>query len=261
MSDKKVNVVLLDVETTGMKANKIIQACGIKVYPERWEMWNEKYSPWDEPIEFGAMAAHHITHEMVENEPEFEPIPFATNLSGSSVRDNTIVVAHNAEFDTQVIWEYGYKIPQYICTMKCAIRLFPDIESYSLQYLRYFLNLKFDRPISPHDAESDVIVLEALFWTLVEGIKKTMDTEDLDEVFQAMIKVSKLDYMLHGKHRGKTLKHIAKTDIRYIHWLIKTERWKETPDKEYIKKLQSYIPDKELLSDTEPTWDQETLQQ
>ena len=56
----------------------------------------------------------------------------------------------------------------WICTYKCALRVWPDLVSHSNQALRYTLGLinphGIDRKtLNPHRALSDVIVTSAIF--------------------------------------------------------------------------------------------------
>lgn len=124
--------------------------------------------------------------------------------------------------------------------MKCAIRLHPDLESWSLQYLRYYFNLQFNEEIKPHDAQSDILVLKALFVHLAEEV---MNKNDItwDDAIQAMIRVSTYEYFLNGKHRGKTMYEVAKTDKSYFEWLLKEEKKKDTPDDAQIELYTKYL--------------------
>jgi len=160
-----------------------------------------------EPITVGAMAVHHITDAMVAEAP---PIDDAVDrYLGASV-----YVAHNAAFDRP-------KLPQinapWICTLKLARKLFPELESHSNQYLRYHFMLDVDVPenLHAHRALYDCYVTAALLIRLNRDVKMTI---------AQMREITALPSLLHtmrfGKHKGKTFEEIAATDQGWIRWAL-----------------------------------------
>jgi DNA polymerase III epsilon subunit-like protein len=76
-------------------------------------------------------------------------------------------VAHNADFERSFL-ERHLGDAKWVCTYKCALRIWPDLLSHSNQALRYRLGLidpfNIDRhTLSPHRALSDAIVTAAVF--------------------------------------------------------------------------------------------------
>ena len=93
-------------------------------------------------IEIGAMATHHITEKMVQNSPGFKDSEGYEVLK-RRLELGHILVAHNAPYDVAVLANDGVVIENYIDTLKVAKHVLDDssIESFSLQYLRYFYKL------------------------------------------------------------------------------------------------------------------------
>jgi len=67
-------------------------------------------------------------------------------------------VAHNCEFESSFFAAHGIELGPWICTHKCAVRVWPELDGHSNQELRYALGQAtpypgFDRSsISPHRA-------------------------------------------------------------------------------------------------------------
>lgn len=208
------NIIFLDTETTGKAEDaRLVQLC--YKFPGSKPMTQFFKPPI--PIEFGAMATHHITNEMVSDCLPFnEHMPFRTVLQ--EALDHSILIAHNAPFDIAILEREGMRVSNYICTLKVA-QYYLDEESYKLQYLRYKLGLDIDG--RAHDAEGDVLVLEKLYEYLYEHIQKFAD-QDGGTVIDRMLRISKQPTLLRrigfGKHAGCAFADIPKD---YLQWLGK----------------------------------------
>jgi DNA polymerase III epsilon subunit-like protein len=136
--------------------------------------------------------------------------------------DKYIWVAHNVEFDLEVLNKKGIEIPKHICTLKVSRNALTegnrDLESYRLQYLRYYLGLYKNENkdhITAHDALSDVYFLRDLFHYLQENTKLT--TEQMIIITKQPQLIRELRF---GKYAGKTLEEIARIDREYLIWII-----------------------------------------
>ena len=222
--------LFFDTETTDIQSKDIIQLAFVT---SDGKTFNEYFKP-EQEITFGAMAVHHLTPEFLEDKPKFKErmIPDSSSMTLFSdlllseylnnLAKEYIWVAHNVAFDTEVLKKKGVEIPKSICTVKVARNMLGeddnkrDLESYSLQYLRYYLGLyKLETDeISPHDALSDVYVLKNLFEYLQKNSKLTPEN---------MMIISKepqyIRTMSFGKYQGNSLEEIAKIDREYLEWL------------------------------------------
>ncbi|BET96488.1 exodeoxyribonuclease X [Xenorhabdus sp. TCT-1] len=160
------------------------------------------------PISIGAMAVHHITDEMVTGFPSITDV--IDKYKGAD-----FLVAHNAAFDSRMMPEMD---APFLCTLKLARRLWPDMESHSNQYLRYALKLDVFVPdgLHAHRALYDCIVTAALFKRIKDESGWT-DNEMLD--------ISNQPSLLHrfkfGKHKGMTFEEVKKDNPSYFAWLLK----------------------------------------
>ncbi|EOA5628553.1 exodeoxyribonuclease X [Providencia rettgeri] len=159
------------------------------------------------PISISAMAIHHITDEMVELSPLIEDVI-------DVYKGADYLVAHNAEFDKRMMPEMG---APFICTLKLARRLWPELESHSNQYLRYALKLDVHVPegLHAHRALYDCIVTASLFKRIKDD-SGWSDTEMLEITNQPSI-LHKIGF---GKHLGMTFEDIYKENPSYFTWYL-----------------------------------------
>jgi DNA polymerase III epsilon subunit-like protein len=233
-------LIFIDTETTGTGPDdKIIQVAyrttdGMDV--------NEFYKP-DRPIEIGAMAVHHITEKMVADKPAFKNSPVYQDLK-KRFSAGEIFVAHNAKFDIAMFEKEGLKVGSFIDTLKIARHLDPHskIDSYAMQYLRYFLGIEVEA--TAHDAWGDILVLEKLFYRL---LKKIMESKEIskEEAIQLMIEISQKPSLIRsinfGKYKGEKLEDIAKSDAGYLKWLLGEKMKSEEDEEDWIYSLKHYL--------------------
>lgn len=223
--------LFFDTETTDVQSKDIIQ---LAFLTSDGKEFNEYFKP-EQDISFGAMAVHHITPEFLENKPTFKERTVADSSSMTlfseislsqylnKLAKEYIWVAHNVDFDMEVLKKKGIDIPKYICTLKVARNILEDenkkdLESYSLQYLRYYLGIykkEKDIEILPHDAMGDVVVLKNLFEYLQSNSVLTPEN---------MMVISKepqyIRTITFGKYAGYSIEEIAKIDREYLEWLM-----------------------------------------
>ncbi|MER5138061.1 MULTISPECIES: exodeoxyribonuclease X [Providencia] len=159
------------------------------------------------PISINAMAIHHITDEMVVNSPIIDEV--IANYKGADY-----LVAHNAEFDKRMMPEMD---APFICTLKLARRLWPELESHSNQYLRYALKLDVHVPegLHAHRALYDCIVTASLF----KRIKDDSGWSDT-EMLEITNRPSLLRKLRFGKYKGMTFTEVKKENAGYLTWLL-----------------------------------------
>ncbi len=205
--------LFFDCETTGVEENdRIIQVA----FQEHGSgvRYESLHKP-PVPISIDAMSICHITNEMVESKPSFVDSANFKMLENEFLNPDSVFVAHNAQFDMKFLSKEGLKLPEkYICTMKMAHHHDKDglLTKHNLQFLRYYLGLKFSEEINPHDATSDIIVLEGLF-------KHYLQFHTIEEMVEISSKPILLKKMSFGKYKGEWFRDIAKKDMGYIKWM------------------------------------------
>ena len=165
------------------------------------------------------MAVHHITDAMIQDKPLFVDSP--DHASIKSLLSNHVLVAHSAVFDAGVLHRHGIATPQTVCTLKMARDVLPELEQHKLQYLRYYFGVEFDMPINPHDALSDVLVLEKVFWKLYALIQEKYECSTDAKILEILLDISSRPSLLHmcrfGKYKGTLWKEVP---IDYLDWIV-----------------------------------------
>jgi DNA polymerase III epsilon subunit-like protein len=228
MSDSKF--LYFDTETTDVQVKDLLQLAFVTDNPD--VKLNIFFKPKQE-ISFGAMAIHNITPDMIKDKKYFEDTPMPQKnidpeFEGDDLMeylkflaDKYIWVAHNVEFDLEVLNRKGIEIPKTICTLKVARNALTegnrDLESYRLQFLRYYLGLYKNENkdhVTAHDALSDVYFLRDLFHYLQDNTK--LSAEQMMIITKQPQVIREIRF---GKYAGKTLEEISRLDREYLIWI------------------------------------------
>lgn len=235
-----IKLIFFDTETTGnTEKDYLIQLA----YKHGDESFTELYKP---PIKIPpeASAVHHITNKMVENKPTFKEgtdFPIVKKLFEDK---DSVMVAHNTPFDLMILDKEGIKPKRFICTLRVARELDKEgkIERYNLQYLRYLLDL--DVEATAHDAMGDVLVLEKLFERLKNKIIKE-DNLNEEKAIERMIEISSHPSIFRtfnfGKHVGKKIEEVLKTDRGYLEWLLAQKLESDQIEDDWIYTLKHHL--------------------
>ena len=160
------------------------------------------------PIQFGAMAVHGITEDMVADAPTIEE--FMRREGYPLAGEGVILAAHNANFDIKFFSPWMDE-PNTLCTLKCARLIYPDAENHKLGTLRCMLGLDGDTR-KAHSAQEDVSVLVQLAQRLCRDAGT-----DLYGLIELQNRPNPNAKMTFGKHRGTALKDLP---AQYVWWLL-----------------------------------------
>lgn len=223
-----MKVIFLDTETTDLADDARLVQLAYKIQDTDEEV-NEFFNP-EVKISFEAMSVHHITEKMISNKELFASSVHKVKLQ-EKLLDN-ILVAHNALFDIKILENEGIVVDhdKYIDTCRVAQHLI-DSPTHKLQYLRYFLDLDLgDKEINPHDAFSDILVLESLFNFLVKKMTEDFSFKTEEEILERMLLLSKTPILLKtlnfGKYKDKSFVEVFQNDKSYLEWLYNSENSK-----------------------------------
>jgi len=235
-----MQIIALDTETTGLAPTARLVQLAYKNLTTG-EVVDEYFKP-PVPILFTAMATHHITEKMVEDKQVFEGSEHQANLI-KILKDN-ILVAHNAQFDINILKNEGVKTNKYIDTLRVSMHLL-NCDRYNIQYLRYFLGLEIDGVA--HNASGDVAVLEPLFEHLKNVAKEKFSLKSDDEIMQKMMELTQTPILLKvfafGKYEGKTFEEVNKENSGYLKWLYESESKKDllSQNEELVYTLKKHL--------------------
>ena len=160
-----MRIRVIDFETTGMPPDAAVCEIGwtdvhrgsdISVSDPASMLVNPR-----RPMSIEARAVHHISDDDLKGAP-----PITTGFRCLTEGFPSAFAAHHAAFELEFF--KGGDTP-WICTMKCARRAWPDLTSYSNQFLRYALDLPVDAEAAmpPHRAAPDTHVTAHLLVRLL----------------------------------------------------------------------------------------------
>lgn len=229
--------LIIDLETTGLDhtKDKVVEVAAMffNINGNERLSYKKMCNPGI-PIPPSASAVHHITDEMVQDEKPFEDgCPWLFNpeyFSGeapstTSFPDFNCLVGHNiVGFDNKFLPEHNYPV---LDTMLLAKKVWPDMESYSNQYLRYYHKLYLIDGVgrSAHEALSDVRVTSEILKKLIHDVKsmkisKGEDTQGimLSDIIAWSLVPNLLKVCRFGKHKDRLWSEIPKD---YLQWMDK----------------------------------------
>lgn len=213
---------VIDIETTGIDpgTDAIIEIASVDMVRDGGitNAMDTLVRP-TKPIPPGASAVHHIVDEDVANAPAFGEV--IDRFKGAD-----FYVAHNFEFERSFFAAQGIELGAWICTYKCALRVWPELEGHSNQELRYALDRATPFPgfergsISPHRAAFDVVVTAAIFEELIKKARWS-------ELVQWSTEPALHTRFHFGKYRGQRYADIAASDPDYLQWIVEKSELEE----------------------------------
>lgn len=173
------------------------------------------------PIPPETSAIHHITDADVAHADSWDAHKrslsnYFTTSPGAPL---PILVAHNAEYERTILGDFVPVL--WICTYKCALRIWPEAPAHKNEVLRYWLGLGDDRGRNanqhPHSALHDAKVT----YLLLQELLKHATLQQLIEWTELP---AKLPYMPMGKHYKQKWEEIPGP---YLQWCINTADMRE----------------------------------
>ena len=238
-----MKIIFFDTETTGNEPKDFLCQIAWKELGNS-EMKAGLFKP-PFPVPPEASAVHHISNKMLADKPSFKESELWKEAKSLFENDETIPVAHNTIFDLGMLKKEDIIPKQFICTLRVARELDTDgaLSKYSLQYLRYKLDLDIDENAAAHSADGDVLVLEQLFDRL---LKKVIELEgNHEKAIKKMIEISSHPSILKtfnfGKYNGKSIAEVKKIDPGYLDWLLKSKLENSPDDEDWIYTLKHHL--------------------
>lgn len=219
--------MIIDFETTGVnyKTAEVIESGFCIRENDSWAMFQELHKPVVGGIPAMVKSITYITDKMVEDKPTF----IDSREVFQSVVDSYstgYAIGHNYFYDMKVGQNHGITMPaKSICTWRMCKKLFKgmeEIESTSLPYLRFALDLDVPADMYSHRAANDCFMTGKLLEVLID-LMESMDLLDLNQPYGPQIEAWAeapiiYDKMLFGKHKGELM-----TDIPKSYWLWATK--------------------------------------
>ena len=206
---------VIDIETTGMEPPAEVIEFGRADVVSEGANWRidrpmaRLYKPLH-GIPPETMAVHHITEaEFAADTPEC-----TRDLLHKAVWSGTkpdVLVAHNSAFERKFIPESVSERLPWICTLKAALRIWPEAPGHSNQVLRYWRTLELDPALAmpPHRAAPDA-------WVTANLLGEMLKVASVEQMVAWTTEPKLMPKLTFGKHRG-----LAWTDVPldYLQWM------------------------------------------
>jgi exodeoxyribonuclease X len=199
----------IDIETTGIDpaADAIVEIASVDLQRDN-TITNQQVAlvcP-GMPVPAEASAVHHLIDADLVAAPLIEQViePF---------KGADAYIAHSCAFERSFL-DRHLGDATWVCTYKCALRLWPDLPSHGNQALRYLLGLinpfGIDRAsLLPHRALPDAIVTAAIFFELAKHAK-------WPQLVQWSYEPALMTYLRFGMHRGERFDAVPEDYLRWI---------------------------------------------
>ncbi len=212
LGDVRLNIFAIDFETTNIDP-KIAHPVEVAIFDGTFGGVSLIKPPIPIPAETSAI--HHITDIDVADADDWATTAVRLHeritLSGTPA----ILIAHNAKYEQAILGNlFSPDEVRWICTYKCALRIWPDAPNHKNETLRYWLGLQFlgrgwDQ--QAHSAKHDTEVTYQIFLKLKEKCT-------IDQMIEWSALPAILPKIMFGKHRGSKWSEVP-TD--YLTWILK----------------------------------------
>jgi DNA polymerase-3 subunit epsilon/exodeoxyribonuclease X len=218
-------LVFFDVETTGVTQSDAI--CSLALLEQEQDDLQIFYDLVNEgkKIPPKASSIHNITNEMIAKKPPLQEVKSFLELKKCNTSVNTFI-AHNIDFDLSMLMQNSFYIEaSMVDTLRVTRHLIPDLESYTLNFLRYEMRLyKKEQQLleslglqhqclQPHNAQSDVIITKLLYDALCE----LASLETMQKLSMEPVLLQKFEF---GKYSGRYIEEIVQLDRAYVVWML-----------------------------------------
>ncbi len=214
--------VFLDLESSGLEEKDRICELALIIEKKDENLVSSNLCKSPKKISNEAMSLHHITNEMIADAQLIqETSAYQTLLEHNS--EENILIAHNLRFDLDMLSKEGFNSKmQYIDTLRCVKALIPECESFSLQFLRYELELYKEESkeaeglgieLCAHRALSDCLHLKLLWKTLLQYAT-------VSQLIQISANPVLLEKFPFGKYNGRYIEEVLNLDRGYLHWML-----------------------------------------
>ena len=163
------------------------------------------------PIALGALATHHIIADDLQGCPEWSLDAFVLPA------DTQYIVGHKIDFDWKAI---GSPSVKRICTLALARHVWPTLDSHKLAALIYHLYphaMARDLVKNAHNAAADVGLCQRLLAALWDAAGRPATWEQFWLISE---KARVPTVFTFGKHQGKPIAEIRRSDPSYISWCL-----------------------------------------
>jgi len=228
----KKPLIFFDLETTGtnITRDRIVELSFIKVYPDgHTESKTRRLNP-EMPIPPGATAVHHITDEMVKDEPTFRQVSKAL----LEIFDGCDIAGYNSnKFDVPLLIEEFGRVG---LNFEVAGRQFIDVQNIFhkmeqrtlVAAYKFYCGKELDEA---HSAEADTLATYEVLLAQLDRYPELKNEVDYLAEFSSRGKCADyagrivfdekgVEVFSFGKHKGRPVAEVFRTEPSYYAWMM-----------------------------------------
>lgn len=225
-------LAFIDLETTGTNigTDKIVEIAIVKIMPDGTRLVKRKLINPQMPIPAGSSDIHGITDDMVKDAPSFKQV---ANEVKQFIENCDLGGYNSNRFDVPMLIEEFIRAGMEFSTdgrkMVDVQKIFHQMEQRTLSAAYKFYcgkNLE-DAHSAEADASATAEILEAQverypnIGSTVDSIVKFTGEDDIVDFARRFIKVNGVEIFNFGKHKGKAVTEVLRTEPQYYDWMMK----------------------------------------
>ena len=225
-------LAIIDLETTGVNLgiDRIVEIAIIKIMPDEKKQVKRKLINPEMPIPPGSTEIHGISNEMVKDAPTFRQVAnelkqFLDNCDLAGYNSNRFDIPLLVEEFLRIGMEFEGKGRKLLDVQK----IFHMMEQRTLgAAYKFYCNKELD---GAHRAEADaaatweVLVAQVgkypQLGTNVDTILKCIGEEQVVDFARRFIMENGVEVFNFGKHKGRSVADILKSEPQYYDWMMK----------------------------------------
>ncbi len=227
-------LAIIDLEATGMNlcTDRIVEIAIVKIMPDGKRLVKRKLLNPEMPIPANITEIHGISDEMVKDAPTFKQVAneirqFIDNADLAGYNSNRFDVPLLVEEFLRISLDFDFKNRKLIDVQK----IFHSMEPRTLSAAyKFYCNTEL---VNAHSAEADAAATwEVLLSQVqrypqlgltVESILKCIGEENHVDFARRMIMENGREIFNFGKHKGRAVTDVLKSEPQYYDWMMKGE--------------------------------------
>jgi len=225
-------LAVIDLECTGMNlsTDRIVEIAIVKILPDGKKMVKRKLINPEIPIPANVSEIHGITDDMVKDAPTFRQVAnevrqFIDNSDLAGYNSNRFDIPMLMEEFLRVSLEFDFRNRKLIDVQK----IFHMMEQRTLTAAyKFYCNGSLD---NAHSAEADASATWEVLQSqierypqlglTIESILKCIGEENTVDFARRMIMENGKEVFNFGKHKGRVVTDVLKSEPQYYDWMMK----------------------------------------
>lgn len=225
-------LAFIDLETTGVNIgiDRIVEIAIVKIMPDGTKTIKRRLLNPQMPIPAGSSDVHGITDDMVKDAPTFKDVAneikqFLENCDLGGYNSNRFDVPMLVEEFLRIGLDFSIEGRKMVDVQ----RVFHMMEQRTLSAAyKFYCNKNLE---GAHSAEADAdatweildaqVQRYAAIGNTVDSIVKFTGEDDIVDFARRLIRVNGVEVFNFGKHKGRPVAEVLKSEPQYYDWMMK----------------------------------------